>query len=592
MILAEPDSQYSDMNAGAHRRPAPLVGCPGLVWHRCFWKPKSAHRAHKSEIKRAYHLESEPESKTTNRERLESDWILEIDAFLYYFYAILTQYESRESPLKCQNIHQDRMYLFRSSCSISELGQKSANISKPTLRRYGTTVIRHDIFSARIKIHGVKFTFRAALFEEFWSFTIFADFSDGNPREPVLQDAAEALKTVQELIINRYTEDNPDQVDDHQNIYHRFEQFRSKFCDEFIESGLSELGYNNGGTAPQFGHLFADSLGVILGIRPLECPDGFKAEVVPPTKGCPISEKVGDFAFEDTGALKMTGAVWPIVRRLHGGEYNKNERAEQRQGSPEYTVCRMQRSRAIFASALGRLRLLGDKFEVEPQIYSIIVTHSSRWQLGRLVGRLNELSALQLAALRDIEQLVSADRHLRQIQTDLAGGKSLSVIREALDQAEALVETGLAYRIEMSQAYTKRLWSLTKQLAIKRIEGFQRYDEFVERRVGDRFEKIALIGARYNDIKEAINLRADFDLNEAAIARVDRTNELLKTAEMIIIAPLAYYIGYVMYQIFSGPYAIFGAHSTVDERACFALSTILVFAGYIVRTFTRESVKK
>lgn len=73
--------------------------------------------------------------------------------------------------------------------------------------------------------------------------------------------------------------------------------------------------------------------------------------------------------------------------------------------------------------------------------------------------------------------------------------------------------TGILYRIEQSRYYTEEFNKNVKALRLTRLEGYQRYDQFVERRLGPVFDFIDRLGRRYERATNTLSLLDQFYLS-------------------------------------------------------------------------------
>jgi hypothetical protein len=186
------------------------------------------------------------------------------------------------------------------------------------------------------------------------------------------------------------------------------------------------------------------------------------------------------------------------------------------------------------------------------------------WQLGRLVDRIKNLGTLRLAATVEIERLIDAGGKVdaltdairkadqaiqgeinrrtgpqappeaakpakapaglagRQGKTaaaaasdDAAGAKSapdnssgvllppdkaMAAVREQYRKINADVSDDILYRLERGEYYIEQFTKGTGALRVERIEGFQKYDEMVTRRMSGVFSYIRLMRNRMVDV--------------------------------------------------------------------------------------------
>jgi uncharacterized membrane-anchored protein len=141
----------------------------------------------------------------------------------------------------------------------------------------------------------------------------------------------------------------------------------------------------------------------------------------------------------------------------------------------------------------------------------------NKWELGRLVNHLHRLGVLRLAALKDVKLLRDKGKRLSDLDSFIERAResvatdernAMKSIQEAHNcfnsiAADFMKEANcdLAYRIDRSRYYVSQVRSNVEFLRIKRLEGYQPYDQFVERRVGGEFDFIDRLGRRYERAK-------------------------------------------------------------------------------------------
>lgn len=258
--------------------------------------------------------------------------------------------------------------------------------------------------------------------------------------------------------------------------------------------------------------------------------------------------------------------------------------------------------------------------------FAMITQPMTRWQLGRLVERLNTLGTLRLAALRDLEKLNEVSKGVREIGirldqyrrsekkvfesemnvnkldqwageistfrakfSGLGASEVASPPGERVEKATVSdvrgIEGGVGYRIERSRYYVRRFESLEKSLRISRVEGFQPYDEFVRRRYYGTWDRIDRLGERYRRLQQRIEesaselvaleqSRQTNAIRESTKAQVD----LLTAAEEFAIAPISYYAGSLLVDVFHAFHLNTGSHGIVP-----ALFVAAVYAAILSR---------
>jgi hypothetical protein len=212
-----------------------------------------------------------------------------------------------------------------------------------------------------------------------------------------------------------------------------------------------------------------------------------------------------------------------------------------------------------------------------PLCYLLYEDTLNNWQLGRLVYRIHRAGTARIAAIIHFDELRKANQYLAEIERDLENANAILVDLDPGENAEATrafraslrryyrgVERKLGQiaalqlggtlegRIERSRYYVRQFYSITEALRIRRVSGFQRYDEFVTQRLGPVFEYIDALGKRY------VRVQSDRSILLGRIQIYDSqyTNELIAHAQNIADLALScvilpYYSGYVISHAFS-----------------------------------------
>lgn len=242
-------------------------------------------------------------------------------------------------------------------------------------------------------------------------------------------------------------------------------------------------------------------------------------------------------------AREVLMRLWPL---LESHTYLKNF---------EFTVSGMLEGRALVTTALGPQPREGHPGFTDqsakgderwrPVCYYVHAHTDDEWQLGRLVDRLNLMGTLRLASTMEIEGLRKAGAliellaedieiastvvdetiqtisNLQDENTDLersAANLTLRVTRAVtnpnltpnrvmrrverrLAVINGRVSGDISYRLERAHYYINRFSTESRALRISRVEGFQTYDEFVTRRMSPTFTYIEMLQARMSDIR-------------------------------------------------------------------------------------------
>ena len=266
----------------------------------------------------------------------------------------------------------------------------------------------------------------------------------------------------------------------------------------------------------------------------------------------------------------------------------------------ELSISRFLDGRCIYASTLGAQPPESTAQE-QPLTYFALTSNIDSWQSGRLVDRVQTLGTLRLAARRYLGQLRNAATklhkmeigQLKEINDDLSKmivqdgviGKTRDDLVGAATDLEKIrndVVGGLPYRVERSRYYRSQFKSLVTALRIGdhgRIEGFQPYHEFVERRFGSAYDFIDMVGTRFSRLEQQLSAtnqrvrtadtaRLQGVINEQT-TRIKKFQDVAEIGFFSVLAP--YYLGKIMAEgilpallyLFSGRYLPPGTEPTV-----------------------------
>jgi hypothetical protein len=247
----------------------------------------------------------------------------------------------------------------------------------------------------------------------------------------------------------------------------------------------------------------------------------------------------------------------------------------------------------------------------------------TKWQLGRLIDRIHLLGSVRLAALRDL-------RPLRQAGDSLAGLEALiTTARDAVspnaeredaeqpatgevrptpplrehqdtlrliqvaqrhfnqigstyfDQTNS--DTGLMYRVERSRYYVAQFRSSIPSLRLGRLEGYQRYDEFVDRRFGAYYDYIDRLGRRYERASDALRTLYQNYLAVRSNKTGQQIEELQRFAEAALIGVLVpYYIVSSMAHLGDAPHPLSAEHNGPSVTQAFSVVFLTMFPGITI----------
>jgi hypothetical protein len=549
------DKQYAAQNAGALQRPAAIMGAPGLVWHRAFWKPDSLS---------------------------ETAWRDSIDYFLFLVFM-----HTRAEAERCDTLSDftttnfdvigSRFFGFRNTFVANTKfenwrTERQVFEAAPAQERS----VRHNIFSVRAAIDGLMFTVRASSHSEYWTLSVLCDLAEST-KEGLAKAGSNAS-----AIINLYNE-----IKTHAEFRFRerwtassggpakaepeyLSRVRITLVDVFrtlvLEKILCQweaLRDHDQFEFREIGGTFAEFFGTIIGIeiqeRREDSPDA-------PAMWCfPMGDAlikrttpdvIASLPIKSKTARHIVDAFWPVIDNLH-----KAATGEALYGKPEYTVSLFQSARTLYISSLGRLTPSAQTlWKDEPVIYTLVSTSRARAPLGRLVDRLNTLGTLRLAALRDLQRLSDTSDKMRDLERSLNKSDPSIAPAQYASALKALgvgFPEGLMHRVDRSRYYVGQWIELVRQLRSSSIWGYQSYDDFVKRKLFDTFDFIDRIGKRYTELRSEVQLLLDAERTEKTVSlqtnirnflgAIDRqhavTNTLLEYAEWFVGAPIAYYSG-------------------------------------------------
>jgi hypothetical protein len=480
-----PSDDYHQLHTGVHRiEPKPL-DAPALTWHLAFWIRKVHEDAKKThdEVKK------------------------QLDKFILALCSSMKFDGQKEvSHIKLEPCISDKLLLF------STVADRSSFID---LGRVVCTNREEDILlnSSRYVLvkfvwKGIRISIRIELHTEYFSITTFAESIRKRAPFSQLQDFEDAISSVRKYF------DGEARTDIRRLRQYLFRDFWQLYFDDILSHPKLTLMYNS----TQDGNIFRDAIitdfrGIILSEEAVKFDDY-------------------EFFFNDG---KNNSPSWgsaakkqflPLLAVKHTG----------RERPYECAINYVLDGRGLYMSALGPQLPEGPVGQYNPLDYILYVHQRDPYdaekiivnslQLGRLVNHIHLLGTLRVAALKDAEALHKTGYDLRILSSRIRlarndvdsnsfrASKSVRGVHDHFDDFTSKfygsARCDLQYRIERSRYYSE-LWRLNlKSLRIKRLEGDQPYDQFVERRVGAVFNFIDRLGRRYErSINEIIMLDQD-----------------------------------------------------------------------------------
>lgn len=257
------------------------------------------------------------------------------------------------------------------------------------------------------------------------------------------------------------------------------------------------------------GLVFAQFRGLVLPARALGAESVVQDE-------CFDDEKTPDF-------LWRKASLRSVLYARHGQSDDTDAIAEKHR---ETVACLAQRRRVLYVSSLGTRVAEGghrdQRFDELDLRYLIVYSAEEEYrrqnpmQINRFVQRQHAMGRLRLLALRDYDRIRNISDLLHQYERELdvliARQKNqpprrskLRDFRRKIDALNGEVVGSLPYRIWRSGYYFERFCRLLDAFEPTRLEGWQPYHEFMNRRMLQQVRHIQMVG------KRAEGLRRRFD---------------------------------------------------------------------------------
>lgn len=567
--IFEPHKDYAKLLAGAHRRRVTTFGAPAAIRHLAFWNPPRLGPAEGTPAE--WRTEGTAKALPVRKRTGNADrWVAAIYRELM-----------RRSVL-----HPDAFRDIRTNSEIDDRGGKlivlfgsviDAGDGKP---RKCPKRVRPDSYRA-IKLsmlwHGIRTTFSFELHTEFLALTTILDASELRPREemarmvaadPILRDFHGALWCLASV---RSTDEARCRTV-HEQLYHAIWEHVE---DEVLAAGS--------GLVPRLGKKLVDFRGVVLGTKA-----GPKFDFSPPFARAPSDPGTGLERSADCN-IGDFDSLWKFITCALPPE-------------TEFTLSRFLEDRAFYATALGVQPdvFVGSRFT--PLYYLLFEDTLNPWQLGRLISRVHRAGTARIAAIMHFDVLRRASDILSRVESKLEQAiwemshfsdvKRYPDLRLSLRKYHAAVEAELAKisglkldgtldsRIDRSRYYVNQFTRVVQALRIKRVSGFQPYDEFVNQRMGPVFEFIDSLGRVYARIQ---NDRASLQGRMQTLDSLHH-EQLISEAQRIADIALScalgpYYVGSVVAHALEG---------VVPERAVWLSATIFGMVMFLLIRTLRD----
>jgi Protein of unknown function (DUF3422) len=518
--------QYDYVLREAHRRPALPLGAPALVRHLCLW-PNPGPQAG-------------PLSRGATFNWRRWNWYYEIDDFLKQTASMIqskldTQvFATNKAPLKGLNPS-----ILDSTEYAQFKKQFSYSLSGPIVPEHAPKSPKNVTIAYWWR--GALVKLRLTMHNEYVNITHSIDLSkppptdrhlSGNPISKYFEDLHAALDASNRADLKSATEKL------YETIWVDFDEaFVPADC-TFLKPKTSESPETNYTTSSAFGlnigsEVLGDFRAVVTAVGsegpPMRAPSSYVG----------IEMNTFDFSKEHEYVLNR---YRPFVEESLGGTSEATDLS--------YTVCTMLDGRAIYASSLGSEPPYRPRADGETIKYLLAINdrdQQNRWQIGRLVHRINSLDTLRIAALRDLAAIRETNPTVMQLGAELDDlyerqlGKHENVLNDLNGVFKRLAATGRAipygitHRINRSRYAVSTFQRMLQDLRIGRVAGFQPYDEFVRRRLASVFESVDRVGMRLDSLRG----RANTLLN---IIDTGKLVEFQGAAEVLIFFGGTYYL--------------------------------------------------
>jgi hypothetical protein len=583
---------YHQLNAGFNRRQATNIRAPALAWHRAFWLQPEYTAVGVQDEER---LDTDRRNKTKTIDEI----ILAVWAFIHHkSRACVAEFGKPEChpkvPRKGGQCRGQDVYLLFGCAVTPELSEgaftfreianlydgKTEEDELKKLEGRESEILTSDnrVVSLKFSLSGMPITLRIELHPEYFTLTLYAEF--GNVEE---------LRNKRAELAKYFCDDQADGKPINEYFFHAF--WRKFFMDKFSEDGDFKAKLNH----KILYNIIADFRGLII------CNETFKVQ--------------------PTTFSQMTGLCWAteigkqcLKLFTHHDKY-------------ECTASYLLDGRAVYFTTLAPQFTEAPAKELIPLEYVLYVHQSyniggklggvNKWQLGRLVDRVHLLGTVRLASLKDLRQLrkvgetlshldsyINAARQAIDPATQSEPGRdggfaerkrqnerrknALKYIQEAHStfgritgkfNEKTKTNTGILYRIEQSRYYKEQFDKNLEALRIGRFEGYQRYDQFIERRVGPAFDFIDRLGRRYERATNTISmldenyLTVESNLIETSIRKIQEWGEVALLAALV-----PYYVAHLL--------------ALVLQDSYLPIATVVTWAGFVALALYRKTKLK
>ena len=300
---------------------------------------------------------------------------------------------------------------------------------------------------------------------------------------------------------------------------------------------------------------------------------------------------------------KVVEKLWPLLESCENRHLGSD--SEDPLKTVDVVTCDAGDGSAIYMSTLGRAKK-NEHDEKRPVSYILVsrngTPRTARREIGRTIDRINKLGVYRFLALRNTRQLHAASSSLRSLGPALdkisdhfikstisndedernrsygrgmyeiarftealnslgrgADTKGQQTFTHEVDLRSAPVSGGLEFRLSRSLLYKNAFLHNQRELKIRKIPGYQSYEEFMARNLAPEFDFIEDLGNRINNMRRKYR---DVLLFVESIQHKHLERERVKIArygETLEILVIAYYISTIASHLISGTTEWFGA---------------------------------
>jgi Protein of unknown function (DUF3422) len=564
MFMFEELDDYDQLLMGAHRKPATILGTPSLVWHVALWKQIPATASEEERERRAGLLDAYLQDIY---KRLAKSSSPVIDSF-----SIPAQEPHPKATQKADKYELFRKFINESDGKFVE----DDSLTKAAANRAVTY---------QFNWHGLLVRLRFEQHTEYLTISSYIDCSAqiADERLTKLRATDDLFKSVEDnfLLLEKGLKDNAVELATvHNFLYH---EIWERFCVSIFETQAIDIA--------DLGKVFADFRGIVVGSNSNKfnaSNDGNAPCFQLPFRHSPVAAPIIDET--------LVKQLWPFLTSETRVDFSKFE----------FTASAMLKRNALYVTALGAQPSVLPKGPRFPLLYFFHSKAPNHWQLGRLVDRINNLGTVRLAAIMYHDDLIQAGHTLREIEKKISGtitavhklaspdkpvqtseshsephaqasqmkedstgplintveelssGQALKNIQGAFTDIQTEMsavsktfDNDIGYRIERSRYYVQQFAQGIRDLRIRRIEGYQPYHVFVQRRLGPMFEYITMLGRRLEQVEKDISALFQYyqaqHTTTVAISSEARQTEIERLqalGELVLVGVLVpYYVG-------------------------------------------------